>query len=129
MERWQEIITKTEVPSYDFCSDKPADWQLIDNDGLESSNYLCKDCKELEEQKSILNEEKEFSKVKTIYDIKKSEKLRKEAEDFVYKIYKENRETYEEALKLITKLGLGGLWQGTNLALQEVIKTIQGVRK
>ena len=52
----------------------------------------------------------------------------KSAEEFVYQTYKNDRNTYDRAIKLQKELGLGGLWRGVYPTLKAIIKTLQAER-
>lgn len=63
--------------------------------------------------------------MKTILDA--TEQENQEAKDFLFKLYKENRELWEKANELQDKLGLGGFWKGAFLAHAEIAKALKGV--
>ena len=63
---------------------------------------------------------------KNILEQAKSESARAEALKYVADVYKNDRTTYDRALKLVDVLGLGGLWRGLDLAIMECIKAIKG---
>lgn len=62
---------------------------------------------------------------KTIYEMKESKQAREEAKEFVYQLFKTDYALYKRAVDLVCVLGVGGLWQGVDLAIMHTAKALE----
>lgn len=53
---------------------------------------------------------------------------RTRADNFNSEVYNSDRKLFDEAMSLLLDLGLGGLWSGRDVALMNIIETLQKVR-
>ena len=66
-----------------------------------------------------------MEKTKTILDEAKSNIKRDEASKYVAELYHNDKERYDRACDLISKLGVGGLWRGVELAIMHTAKALE----
>jgi hypothetical protein len=66
---------------------------------------------------------------KNLMELSKIEEVREYAEDYCYDLHKNNRNLLNDARDTVTKLGLGGLWCGINIATMIVAQKIKSHSK
>lgn len=71
----------------------------------------------------------EMQMKETILEEAKYENLRVEAKEYVTTLYGNNKPLFDRALELVTKLGLGGLWNGIDLAIMHTAKALKNETK
>jgi len=67
--------------------------------------------------------------MENIMDLAKNDNARKEAGEFVAKLYKEDKDLFDRAISLVEELGLDGLWSGVELAIMVTAKALIRERK
>lgn len=66
---------------------------------------------------------------KTIMKMRNDEDKREKATIFIARHFVDNKNIYDLSRTLQDKLGLGGLWNGSEIALSEIMKTMLEAQK